>query len=141
MKPLRWRGWLVAGAIFLLGVSVGGTGMVLLGLRAFRQMVRAPAGAPGFADRAAERVAADLTKSLQLNPEESARVQAILSESAANLKAMRVRGAALAAEELRSSTERIAATLPPEKHAAFYRVMAQRYERLGLAPPVMTQGH
>jgi hypothetical protein len=135
MNRTRWRGWLAAGAIFLLGFSVGGAGVALVGIRAFRQRIQAPADAPGLADRTADRIGADLTKSLRLSPEESARVQTILRQSAGNLKALRVKGAALAMAELHASTEKIAGTLPPEKHAAFYRLMAQRYERFGLPAP------
>lgn len=131
----RWRGWLVAAAIFVLGIAVGGTGVVVLGIRQFRQSLQNPAGARGPADRAAERIGADLTETLQLTPEQSARMQRILNESAANLKALRVRASAQAAAELRASTERLAAELPPEKHAEFYRVITRRFERLGLTPP------
>jgi hypothetical protein len=135
MKRFPWRGWLVAIAIFVLGVAVGGAGVTWAGIRAVRQALQAPAGERGAADRAAKRIGADLTKRLQLTPEMSARVQAILDQSATNLKSVRAQAAARAADELRMSTERIAAELPPEKHAEFYRVIARRYERLGLQPP------
>ena len=58
-----------------------------------------------------------------------------LDQSAGNLKALRVQAGVRAAAELRASTGRIAAELPPEKRAEFYRLSAQRYERLGLSPP------
>ncbi|MBI5382612.1 MAG: hypothetical protein HZA31_11985 [Opitutae bacterium] len=130
-----WRGWLVAGAIFVLGVAAGGAGTVWLGVRYLRQSLQAPASARSTADRAAERIGADLTKTLQLTPAESARVQAILAESAGNLKTLRVQATAQIAAELRASNARIVATLPPEKRPEFYRVIARRYERLGLTPP------
>ncbi len=132
----RWRGWLAAVAIFLLGVGVGGAGVAWSGVRVLRQELQSPATTlRGAADRAAERIGADLTTELKLTPEESARVQAVLNQSAANLRMVRVRAFAQAAAELRSSTEKIAAALPPEKHAEFYRVMARRFERLGFSPP------
>ena len=131
----RWRAWLVAAAIFVLGLAAGIAGTTWTGLRIFRQNLQNPGSNRGLADRAAERIGADLTETLKLNAAESTRVQTMLDQSAANLKALRVRGALMAAAELRASFERIAATLPPEKRAEFYRVIAQRYERLGLPPP------
>lgn len=139
MNPFPWRGWLVAVAIFLLGIAVGGTGMAWVGVRIVRQALQSPTGERGAADRAAKRIGADLTKRLELTPEMSARVQVILAESASNLKAVRAKAVAEAAIELRVATERIAAELPPEKHAAFYRVIARRYQRLGLQPPEPNQ--
>lgn len=135
MTASRWRGWLVAAAIFLLGLAVGGAGTMALGVRAFRKAMQSPGSVRGLAERAATRIGADLTESLQLTPEQSARVQVILDDSAANMKAVRARAAMEAVAELRESTARIAAALPPEKHAEFYRVIARRFERLGLEPP------
>jgi hypothetical protein len=131
----RFRAWLVAGAIFVLGVAVGGAGLAWTGVRMFRQALQAPASAPGAADRAAARMGDDLTDSLHLTADESARVQAILDRSAARLKNLRVQVAADAKTELRTSIEAIAAELPPEKRPEFYRLIARRYERLGFAPP------
>ncbi len=131
----RWRAWLVATAIFILGLAVGIAGTTWAGLRIFRQNLQNPGSNRSFADRAAERIGADLADTLKLNAAESTRVQTILDQSATNLKALRVRGALLAAAELRASSEKIAATLPPEKRVEFYRVITQRYERLGLQPP------
>jgi uncharacterized membrane protein (DUF4010 family) len=139
MNGARWRGWLIAGAIFLLGVTVGGAGTAWFGIRAFRTAMRAPASAPGLADRAATRIGADLTKQLQLTSEQSAHVQAILDQSAANIKAKRAQMVVQAAAELRSAIQRIAAELPPEKRRDFYRVIARRYDRLGLQPSLTEQ--
>lgn len=136
----RWRAWLVAAAIFILGLAVGIAGTTWTGLRIFRQNLQNPGANRGLAERAAERIGTDLADTLKLNAAESARVQTILDQSAANLKALRVRGALLAATELRASSEKIAAALPPEKRAEFYRVIAQRYERLGLQPPRPANG-
>lgn len=131
MTAATWRGWLVAAAIFLLGAAIGAGGMTWFGGRALRNALRA-GSEPSLAERAAVRIGSDLTKSLQLTPDESARVQAILDQSAANLRAMRLRAVAQAGTELRGAVERIAAELPPDKRAEFYRVMARRQERLGL---------
>jgi uncharacterized membrane protein (DUF4010 family) len=139
MNGARWRGWLIAGAIFLLGVAVGGAGTAWFGIRAFRNAMRAPASVTGPADRAAIRIGADLHKQLQLTPEQAARVQSILDQSAANLKANRAQAVAKAAAELRSAIQRIAAELPPEKRRDFYRVITRRYDRLGLQPSLPDQ--
>lgn len=135
MSRFAWRGWLAAAAIFALGVAVGGAGTAWIGIRNFRQMLRSPAEARGLADRAAARIGADLERSLQLTPEQSGRVRSILADSAANLKAIRARAIAEAAADMRTSTDRIAAELPPEKHDELYRVVGRRFERLGLPPP------
>lgn len=135
MNRPRLRAWFAALALVLLGVAVGAAGTGWLGLRAIRRAVQAPAGAVGPADRAAARIAADLTNELALTPEQSAQVQTILNQSATNLKAIRADAMTAAAAELRATTERIATALPPEKHAALHRVLARRYERLGLTPP------
>src|SRR5205807_1004665 len=100
-----------------------------------RHAFRAPASAQGFADRAAQRIAAELTSSLKLTPEQSLRVHEILERSAGNLKGIRTRATADAEKELRSSTAQIAADLPPEKRAEFYHLIARRFERLGLSAP------
>lgn len=135
MNPRRLRGWLAALALFILGVAVGAAGTGWLGLRAVRRAFQAPVGAVGPADRAAARIGADLTEELALTPEQSARVQAILNDSAANLKAVRADARIAAVAELRAATDRIAAALPPEMRAALDRIIARRYERLGLTPP------
>lgn len=128
----HWRAWLVAAMIFVFGVAVGGTGAVVIGLRQFRQFMQNPAEARGPADRAAERIGADLTKTLQLTPEQSARTQAILNETAGNLRTIRVRAGLRAAVELRASVERLSAEMPPEKRDEFRRLIRSRFERIGL---------
>ena len=135
MNGVRWRGWLVAGAIFVLGFAAGGATMAFAGMRWVRQTLRVPAEEPGRADRIAARIGADLTKELKLTAEESARVQAALDQSAANFKALRVQTALRAAAELRAATDRIAAALPPEKRAEFRALSARRFERFGFLLP------
>lgn len=135
MNRIGWRGWLVAFAIFGLGLAVGVSGTVVVGKRMLRQMLVAPADATGPADRAAARIAAELNTSLKLTPDEAQRVQQILEDSARTLKTIRRRAALAAGLELRSSAGRIAVVLPPDKRAEFYRLIAQRYERLGLPAP------
>ena len=139
MIRIGWRGWLVAALIFALGAGAGVTGTVVIGKRVIRQLLLAPADAPGPADRAAARVAADISDSLQLTPEQSARVREILATSAQNLKAIRRRAALDAGAELRRSTQAIAAELPPAKRAELYRVVAQRFTRIGISPPEPSQ--
>lgn len=135
MSGSTWRGWLAAAAIFVLGVGVGGAGMAWAGIRIFRHALLNPATTRGLADRAADRIGAELTKNLKLTPEESAQVQTILGQTAANLRSVRVQAAAQASTEVRSAIHRIATALPVEKRAEFYRLAARRYERLGLPAP------
>ena len=135
MSPPRLKAWLVAAVIFIGGAVVGGGGTAWLGLRLLRHAIRASSVGGGLADRAALRIGSELTSSLKLTPEQSIRIQAILDHSAGNLKTMRARVAADAVAELRDSTARIAAELPAEKRPEFYRLIARRYERLGLPAP------
>ena len=135
MNRHRLRGWLAALTLFALGLAVGAAGTGWFGLRLIRRAFQAPVGAVGPADRAATRIGADLTEELALTPEQSARVQAILNQSASNLKTIRADASAAAAAELRDAAQRLAATLPPEHHDALHRILARRYERLGFTPP------
>lgn len=135
MSPIRWRGWLVAALIFALGLAVGSAGTALWGVRYLRRALQASTQTSGPADRAAARIGAELKAELALTPEEAERVQAILNESAGNLKSVRARAALQAGAELRAATRRIAAALPPEKQAGLHRIIARRYQRLGLTPP------
>ena len=135
MSDSRWRGWVVAAAIFVLGVGVGGAGMAWAGVRVFRQALQNPTVGRGLAERATDRIGADLAKNLKLTAEESAQVQAILAQSAVNIKAARVQATVQATAELRSAAQRIGAALPREKRLEFYRIIAQRYKRIGIASP------
>jgi len=135
MNEPRWRGWVVAAAIFVLGVGVGGAGMAWVGIRVFRQAIQNPPANRGLADRAAELIGTDLKKTLKLTPEEFAKVQAILSQATVNLKAVRQQAGVQAAAEMRSTAQQIATTLPREKRREFYRFITRRYERLGLTAP------
>ncbi len=134
MSGIRWRGWLAAIAIFLLGAGVGGAGAAWVGARMVRNAILNPTPTRTLADRATERIGADLTKNLSLTPQESAQVQAVLAQSATNLKALRGQVATQTRAELRSAARQIAALLPPDKRAEFYRLVTRRYERLGLTP-------
>ncbi len=131
-----WRGWLVAAAIFILGVGVGAAGMAWGGIQYFRHVLQNPASNRGSAERAIDRIGADLTKNLHLTPGESEQVQTILAQTDTNLKGVRAQAATQATAELRAAAQRIAAILPPGKRAKFYRLIAQRYRRFGAAPPV-----
>jgi hypothetical protein len=135
MNAGHWRGWVVATAIFVLGVAVGAAGMTWVGIRRIRHALAAPASAYGAADRTAARIGANLTDALALTPEQSARMQASLDRAAVRMKGVRVRAALQARVELRAALDEIAQELPPEKRAEFRRLVARRYERLGLMPP------
>lgn len=139
MTGTRWRAWLAAISIFVLGLAVGAAGTVWLGTRVIRRAFQAPAASTTAAERAAARIGAELADELALTPAQAARVQAILNDSAANLRAVRMRALAEARAELRDSTARIAAELPPEKHAEFYRIIARRFHRLGMEPPTAAE--
>lgn len=136
MKRFGWRAWLGVLAIFVLGAVVGGSAAAWVGGKLIRERLNAPASAPGAADRTAARIAAELSATLELTPELSARVQQLLDESAANMKDIRARAVQEARREVRASARRIAAELPAEERAEFYRIIGRRFERLGMPSPV-----
>lgn len=136
MSDPRWRGWLIAAAIFILGVGVGGAGMAWAGIRVFRHVIQNPNAPHGsLADRAAEYIGKNLTKQLELTPEQSAQVRAILDQSATNVKAARTKAAADVTKELRETVHRIGAVLPEAKRTEFYRLVNHRFKRLGDTAP------
>lgn len=131
-SPSRFRAWLLAASIFALGLAVGAAGLGLVGYVVVRRSIQSALTGPGLVERAADRIGTDLKRNLSLTTEEAARVQAILDQSASRFKTLRRRVALQAAAELRSATEEISSTLPPEKRAAFETLVRQRLDRLGL---------
>ncbi len=135
-RPGRWRAWGAAAAVFCLGITVGGAGMVWFGARALRARLQSgPEAWPAQSERVVHRIQTDLDKSLALTPEESARVEATLREASGKMRAIRTRAFMQARQELRAAIRKIAASLPPEKRDGFHRLVVSRYERLGLPPP------
>ncbi len=135
MSAGHGRGWLAAGAIFVLGLAVGAAGMSWWSTRSLQQLVRARAGEPTLAERAAVRLGGELARDLDLSADEAARVQAVLDRTGANLRTLRQQTALRVAAELRATNEQIAAALPEGKRAEFQRVQFRRLERLGLLRP------
>lgn len=131
----RWRGWMAASLIFLLGIAVGTAATVFVGAAAIRRALRAPVAATGFIDRALNRTYAEIDDALPLTTQESALTRAELRALANKIKIIRLESADRFAAEASASIDRIAAGLPPEKQAAFRRVAAERFPRLGLTPP------
>lgn len=140
MISSRLKGTLIASSIFVVGFLLGGSFVTLLGIRMVRQAIRNPVGIRGPADRAVERIGGDLSDSLALTPEQSARIREILERSALNLKQIKRDAAKQAYRELERATEEIAGTLPEEKLPEFYKVIGRRYERLGLPVPAERPG-
>lgn len=128
----QWRGWIVAAAIFVLGFAAGCACTLWIGGRIVRHRLIAPPETPSLAERAASRIGADLTKNLDLTPEQSKRVQAILDQTAARLKEVRIHARQDAVAEFRNATSRIANELPPDKRREFRQMIIQRLRRLGL---------
>jgi hypothetical protein len=130
-----WRAWLLAAGFLLLGAAIGGAAVTMIGIRKFRQTLRDPSAGPGLAERAVERIGGELTQSLSLTPEQSARVKERLGASAVKLRGMRVDFTQQVREEIRSTLRDIARDLPADKRAEFRRLVIQRYAKLGLQPP------
>jgi hypothetical protein len=139
-NPVRWHAWLGAIVIFLLGLTVGVVGTVLVGVRVVRRSVRTPMVAGGLADRAVGRVARQLTDELQLTPAEAERVRADLEQAAANLRTVRQRGAQDARQEFRAAMLRIGQDLPPEKRQQYREYLRRRFVRAGLGEFALPAG-
>lgn len=135
MKPTRWRAWLVAAMIFLLGLGCGTAGTVGIAWWRLRGWFQAPASAPGIADRVTNRLTRQLTKELELTPDEAAKLEARLDVTAVKLKEARVRFKQEVTRELRSSFLGIAADLPPDKRGEFRRIVRERFLKLGVDLP------
>ena len=141
MIASRTRAWLIALAIFVLGLAVGTAATAALGLRSIRQALRDPEGRVTFAERATDRIERELTRSLDLTPAEAKQLAANLEQTRANFRALRQRAAVDIRGELRATVRRIAADLPPEKRREFLRHVARRVERLGLPALEETDPH
>ncbi len=135
MNSNRGRAWIVAAAIFVLGVAVGGLATTWLGLHRLRHNLRNPGSSSALFDRAGNRIGDDLVSALQLTPAEEANVRNQIERMVAQLKQLRHRGALDAAAEVRATVRRIQSTLPPEKREKLREVLRQRFEKLGLTPP------
>jgi hypothetical protein len=116
-------------------VGCGTAGTVGIAWWRVRGWFQAPASAPGIADRVTNRLNAQLSKELELTPEEAAKIKATLDGTAVNLKQARVHFAREVTTELRSSFRRIAADLPPDKQAEFRRIVRERFHRIGVDLP------
>jgi len=127
----RWRAWLAALLIFVFGFGAGVTCSVVVGVRALRRAVRAPATAPGLFDRAIERTARDLERELALTPEQAADVQRELAQTAAHLRALRVQAAIDMRKEMHGTIIRLAQSLPAEKRPRFRELVRRRIQRIG----------
>lgn len=135
MNGSTLRAWLAALAIFFLGLAVGGVGVIAVVHHVVRRAIQNP-GAGRFIDRATERVGNDLTRDLQLSPDDAAKVKSILADTAGNLKGIRRQSAQQVSAEIRATVRRLAEALPAEKRPELYRLVARRYEKLGLPAPL-----
>lgn len=135
MKSNLWKGILAALAIFVLGCAFGGTVAVVAGARIIRHRLQMPVTERGLADRLVEQLGADLSRELALDARESDKVRVVLQQSALNMKKLRLQLTEGAARELDDCAARLAAALPPEKHARLYQMLAKRYQRLGVHAP------
>ncbi|MBE7537299.1 MAG: hypothetical protein HS122_02650 [Opitutaceae bacterium] len=135
MNASRGRAWVVAIAIFILGVAVGGLLTTWLGLQRIRHNLRNPGSAAGLFERAGNRIGDDLVHALNLTPEEDAEVRHELERMGVQLKDIRRRSGIDAAAEVRSTVRRIGASLPAEKREKLREILRHRFRRLGLTPP------
>ena len=137
-SPARWHAWLGAIVIFLLGLTVGVLGTVVVGVRAVRRNLLTPPTAPGFADRAAGRIARQLADELQLTPDQAERVRADFAQAAANIRAVRGRALREVRQEVWAAVVRAGQDLPPDKREQYRARMRKRFARAGfgeLEPP------
>ncbi|MBP7141811.1 MAG: hypothetical protein KBA71_07875 [Opitutaceae bacterium] len=139
MSANRGRAWVVAVAIFVVGVAVGGLATTWLGLQRIRHNLRSPGVSSGLFDRAGNRIGDDLVSALQLTPAEETGVRNEIEKMLVQLKQLRHRGALDAAAEVRATVRRIHMTLPPAKREKLREVLRHRFEKLGLTPPDLNE--
>lgn len=139
MSANRGRAWIVAVAIFIAGVAVGGLVTTWLGLQRIRHNLRNPGISSGLFDRAGNRIGDDLVSALHLTPAEETTIRNQIEEMVSKLKQQRRRGALEAAAEVRSTVRRIQSSLPSEKREKLREVLRHRFEKLGLTPPELNE--
>lgn len=126
MKNISWKAWLGALALVVFGAALGAVGTTYIGVRKLRENLNNPGAARVLADRALMRIQKNLTKELDLTPEERKQLEATLAESAANLRTLRQQNMRESRAELVRVVRQIADELPPEKRAAFRRHVAKQ---------------
>lgn len=139
MSANRGRAWIVAVAIFVAGVAVGGLVTTWLGFQHIRHNLRNPGISSGLFDRAGNRIGDDLVSALHLTPAEETTIRNQIEEMVSKLKQQRRRGALEAAAEVRSTVRRIQSSLPSEKREKLREVLRHRFEKLGLTPPELNE--
>ena len=135
MNTPRWKVILAAFGLFAIGLIAGGLITAKIGAHLIRQAWISPVTARSPIDRAVERIQKNLTSELKLDETQASAVQAELSRTAAQLKTLRVETVQTAKADLIASAVRIAASLPPEKRPAFYKIVKERFSRLGMEVP------
>jgi len=135
MSTPRWKVFLAAFGLFFAGFVVGGLVTAKIGAHLIRKAWLAPTTARGPVDRAVERIQKSLTSELKLDAAQSAAVQTELAATTAQLKTLRVETVQKVRADIADSVRRIAATLPPEKRADFYKLVKERFTRFGMQAP------
>ncbi|MFA6288609.1 MAG: hypothetical protein WC661_14590 [Opitutaceae bacterium] len=135
MNTPRWKVVLAAFGLFVAGLMVGGLVTAKIGAHLIRKAWLAPSTARGPVDRAVERIQKNLTSELKLDATQSAAVQTELALTAQEFKTLRVETIQKARADIADSVRRIAATLPPEKRADFYKLVKERFARFEMPAP------
>ncbi len=139
MTATRWRVWLVALVIFILGTTVGASLTLWLGIQRIRQEIRAPGSVTTAGERAATRIGNDLVSALHLTPAEASHAHAQIEEMTKRVRSLRRQANLDVAAELRSTMREIGADLPPEKREALRELVRRRFDKLGLPPPNLSE--
>ena len=138
MNTPRWKVILAAFGLFAAGLVAGGLVTAKVGAHLVRKAWLAPVTARGPIDRAVERIQKKLAGELKLTDTEAAAVQAELARTAGEFKALRVDTVQKVRADVADTVRRIAAALPPEKRADFYKLVKERFARFDMAAPLAT---
>lgn len=139
MNGGTWKAWVGALALVVFGFAVGVGVTAFVGVKRLRDAISEPpparvGGGGGERDRALARIHENLTEELDLTPEETARLEAVLKQSAENLRALRQEGGRKMRAELERTVKEIGEILPPEKREAYRKHVDKRFEWLKNPP-------
>lgn len=117
VRRRRWLTWLLVAAVFVSGLVIGGAGATIFIIRRVQYAVHHP-------DEFPARATARLTRRLQLDAEQSAKVRALLDERVEHLREIRRRFAPEFRSELDGFHADVRRVLNPTQQAEWDRLFS-----------------
>ncbi len=111
----RWKAVLLLALVFLLGAGCGIGGGLLVMRRVFQHAIAHPDGKHAPVDLIVGRIESKILSDIDLTEDERTAVQAELTQTAADLKALRVEIWGKVSLNVQATLDRLAKRLPPEK--------------------------